>query len=144
MIINIEGFTHEEEDFLQKAYKIRDAVFIQEQNVDKFLEYDGLDESATHFLLECNGIPVGTARYRETDEGIKLERFAVLKEYRGKAFASLILKMMLEEVLPSGKQIYLYAQASAVTFYENHKFKKVGNSFEEADIEHFKMIFEKS
>jgi len=143
MLINIQAFTSEDEDLLNKAYQIREVVFVIEQNVDKFLEYDGLDDSSTHFLIELDGTPVGTARYRETEEGIKLERFAVIKEYRGKSLASLLVRMILDEVKPSKKQIYLYSQDTAVSFYEIHGFKKEGEAFEEANIQHFKMVYKR-
>ena len=141
MIINIEGFTTENEELIKEAYRIRDIVFVKEQGVDKYLEYDGFDKEATHYLVYYNEIPAATARWRETEEGIKLERFAVLKEYRGKALASILLKMILEEVKMSKKKIYLHAQDSAVSFYENHKFEIIGEKFKEADIDHYKMVY---
>jgi len=141
--IKIEVFTSEKPALLKDAFRIRNKVFVEEQNVDKYLEYDGLDDEAVHYLLVYNDKPVATARWREINEGIKLERFAVLKSHRGKALASLILKLMLEEVIPSKKKIFLNAQAEAEKFYEIHGFKRVGKKFVEADIEHYKMEYSK-
>ena len=93
-----------------------------------------------HILLHNIKIYVGTARYRFTDFGIKLERFAVLKSYRnlgvGKKLALYILNSIKGE-----KVIYLHAQESVIDFYSKLGFKKIGSQFFEAEIPHQKMIY---
>lgn len=143
MKIVVTGFSPEQEELLKEAFTIRQEVFVKEQNVDKRIEYDGFDTEATHYLVYLNEEPAATARWRETDKGIKLERFAVLKKYRGKGLAGVLLKFIMEEVLPSGRKIYLHAQSEVERFYEFHKFKRVGESFSEADIEHYLMEYSK-
>ena len=62
-------------------------------------------------FYETQNQPVGTARYRSTKQGIKLERFAVLKDYRGLGVGKALLSyaiMHLEE------KIYLNAQEQVV------------------------------
>ena len=59
------------------AMQIRTKVFVEEQNVDIDLEIENEEESI-HFLLYYRRRPVATARYRMTDKGVKLERFAML------------------------------------------------------------------
>lgn len=140
MIIEINSFNGKDER-VKKAIEIRFQVFVNEQNVSKHLEYDGLDFDAVHYLITVDKTPVATARWRETEEGIKLERFAVLKEYRGLALGILLLKYILREVIPSKKAIYLHAQESAVGFYEKFGFYKKGESFNEADIIHYNMFY---
>lgn len=139
--ITIEVFTSEKPALLKDSFRIRNKVFVEEQGVDKYLEYDGLDDKAVHYLLKYNEKAAATARWRETDEGIKLERFAVLQKYRGKALASLILKHMLEELIPSKRKIYLNAQSAVEGFYKIHGFKRVGEKFVEAEIDHYKMEY---
>lgn len=68
---------------LDKAFAIRKKVFVEEQNCPPELEWENEDVSI-HFLAELNGVPCGACRWRKTDAGYKLERFAVLKEFRGK------------------------------------------------------------
>jgi predicted GNAT family N-acyltransferase len=143
LTIQIESFNNEQAELLKEAFKIRNTVFVEEQGVDKFLEYDGLDNQAIHYLVLHNGKPVCTARWRETEKGIKLERFAVLKEYRGKSLGSVMLRYILEEVIPSKKKIYLHAQISAVNFYKAHGFETEGEKFTEAEIEHYTMVYPK-
>ena len=59
---------------------IRRTVFIEEQNIPEYIEIDVNEEKANYILAYVEGQPVGTARWRETKLGIKLERFAVLPQ----------------------------------------------------------------
>ena len=143
MKIEVYGFSPEEKDALKQALDLRNLVFVEEQNVDKRIEYDGLEEAAIHYLVYLNDKPAATARWRETEKGIKLERFAVLKEHRGKALAGVLLKFILSEVKPSKKRIYLHAQKPVENFYAFYGFKRVGEPFTEADIVHYLMEYDK-
>ena len=127
---------------LQTVFDIRQKVFVEEQNVPREEEYDEFEETSTHYLATYNGEPAGVARWRETDKGVKLERFAVLPEFRNKEVGGYILKQVLADVLSlhAGKNIYLHAQVPAMNFYARHGFEKVGEMFSECDIEHFKMV----
>ena len=127
----------------QEAVKIREQVFVIEQKVSKEDEYDQFEESSTHFLARMDGKPVGAARWRNTDKGIKLERFAVLKEFRGKGVGKSLVEAVLKDIHShshaEGKVKYLHAQLDAVPLYSKFGFKKVGEMFEECSIQHFKM-----
>jgi predicted GNAT family N-acyltransferase len=123
---------------LKKAFNIRHTVFVLEQQVPAEDEYDEFDKTASHFLATEGDTAVGTARWRHTDKGIKLERFAVLQEYRNKNVGSAILSAVLTD-LPDGHFVYLHAQLAAVNFYLRHGFVKEGDLFLECDIEHYKM-----
>ncbi|MCF6367022.1 MAG: GNAT family N-acetyltransferase [Bacteroidales bacterium] len=143
MEIKVIKFTSENKEQLEKAFQIRTKVFVEEQNVDKDLEYDGLDKNAIHYLVYYNKKAVGTARRRITKEGHKLERFAVYKEYREKKIGAALIVFILKELLPSESKIYLNAQAAVEKFYEKYGFKRVGEMFTEANIEHYKMEYAK-
>jgi predicted GNAT family N-acyltransferase len=124
---------------LEQAFAIRRQVFCIEQNVSEEIEMDEFDDVATHILAFINDKPVGTARWRFTEEGAKMERFAVLKEYRGKDVGEALVKYTLDK-LKDNDFIYLNAQESVIKFYEKFGFLSVGNRFYEADIPHKKMI----
>jgi predicted GNAT family N-acyltransferase len=143
MILRIESFSSENEKMMKDAYKIRYEVFVNEQHVDKNLEYDGLDSEAVHYVAYYDEFAAATARWRETKEGIKLERFAVLANFRKKYIGAFLLIYILDEIKKSNKKIYLHAQDSAVNFYKRLGFEIEGNSFTEADIIHYKMIYKK-
>ena len=119
---------------------IRKEVFIRGLNIPEHMEIDHNEDLATYVLAYIDNIPVGTARWRETKIGIKLERFAVLSEYRSNGIGQQMTKFILKN-LHNSKIIYLYAQKSAIKFYEKLGFKSVGNLFEEVGIKHQKMIY---
>ena len=127
---------------LKTVFDIRQKVFVEEQQVSPEEEYDEFENTSDHYLATFEGKPAGVARWRETDKGVKLERFAVLPEFRNKAVGSHVLKAVLADVLPkhSDKTIYLHAQLPAIPFYTRHGFEKTGPQFSECDIEHFKMV----
>ncbi len=109
--------------------------------MDHQLEYDNHENESTHFLALYDDIPCGAARWRHTDKGIKLERFAVLKEFRGKDVGLALLKEVIRDVMPLNKKIYLHAQISAHGFYAKHGFDEEGEHFWEANIEHVIMVY---
>ena len=131
----------EDAKLAEATLSIRRVVFIDEQKVDPEIEFEYESESV-HFLLIDEGIPVSTGRYRITDKGIKLERFATLAQYRNRGYGSVILNEILKTVMPMDREIYLNAQSGAIPFYKKHGFVVKGDRFYEADIEHFKMILE--
>jgi len=128
-------------DLYKQAVEIRKKVFVIEQNIPQTLELDQYDETSQHYLAFFNDNAVGTARWRHTENGIKFERFAVLKEFRNKNIGQNILNKLIGETLKYNKTIYLNAQINALNFYLKNKFIVKGESFFEAGIEHYKMIF---
>jgi predicted GNAT family N-acyltransferase len=125
---------------IDTIFKIRNQVFVVEQKVDATEEYDDDDEKCTHFIAYNNGVACGTARWRFKDKGIiKLERFAVLKEYRNTGVGAELVKAVLQD-LPFATKVMLHAQLHAVPFYEKMGFKSYGPQFEEAGIQHFAMV----
>lgn len=139
-MINIKRFEFSDKEFLSISNKIRTTVFVVEQNVDRALEYE-YEEEGNFYLLYYNEKPAATARWRNTEKGIKLERFATLKEYRNKGLGSKLLKKIMNDVLPLNKTIYLHSQIRAITYYERAGFRKKGERFVEANIEHYLMEY---
>ncbi len=135
-------FTYEDEYHFKQASGIRNTVFIQEQKVEKALEFDGLDNDCQHYLIFDSDKPIATTRWRKTDKGIKIERFAVIKEYREKGIGKFMLNTMLSDLNSLNTIIYLYAQDNAVDFYKKYKFKIIGDQFIEANIVHYEMCYE--
>jgi len=128
-------------DNYQEALDVRYEVFVKGQNVPEDLEQDGEDENCTHFLISLGEKPVGAGRLRPIDEGtIKIERMAVLPEYRNAGYGRQMLDHMLEFARDKNYQkAILHAQLPAVHFYEYARFKKVGDIFYEAGIPHISM-----
>ena len=124
---------------LEKVFAIRREVFVGEQNCPPELEWEHEDES-NHFLATVDGVPAGASRWRKTDKGYKLERFAVLKKFRGNGVGQELVKTVLADLPADADYVYLHAQVDAVTLYERFNFVKIGPEFEEAGIRHYKMI----
>ena len=141
MSLRVEKIT--DNSLLQEAFAIRNQVFVLEQNVDPALERDDFEATSHHFIAFLEEIPVGAARWRVTDYGVKLERFAVLREFRGKGIGQALVSEVLKDIAANpeaaGKIKYLHAQLSAVGLYSKFGFEKVGDLFEECFIQHYKM-----
>lgn len=131
------------EEGLQAAFQIREFVFVVEQEVDAAEEYDEFETTSVHYLALLEGVPVGTARWRFTSNGVKMERFAVLKEARGQGVGQALVAAVLADIdlHPDGKakKKYLHAQIHAMPLYAKFGFQQVGEQFEECAILHYKM-----
>ncbi|SFB98891.1 GNAT family N-acetyltransferase [Spirosoma endophyticum] len=129
---------------LESAFAIRREVFVDEQHVSAEEEYDEFEDISTHFLARADGTPCGTARWRRTSNGVKLERFAVLKTFRGMGVGKALVKAVLDDVFSQQpepiERIYLHAQVSAIPLYASFGFVSIGPMFEEAGIQHYKMV----
>jgi len=124
---------------LEKVFAIRREVFVGEQNCPPELEWEFEDES-THFLAKVDGVPAGACRWRKTDKGYKLERFAVLKPFRNMGVGQELVKTVLNDLPNDATYIYMHAQLPAIPLYERFNFEKTGPEFEEAGIRHYKMV----
>lgn len=141
---SIKAFTTADKQESELAYAIRRKVFVEEQNVSPEEEYDEFEDKSRHFLLMADGQPAGTARWRYTEKGIKLERFAVLPAFRNQGAGSLLVRTVLDEVKDQGRTVYLHAQVAAMKLYERAGFKATGPLFYEAGIPHYKMVLDQS
>ncbi|WP_449272075.1 GNAT family N-acetyltransferase [Hymenobacter humi] len=99
---------------LDAAFTIREKVFQQEQGVPASKEHDEHDRTdARHYLARAaDGTPAGAARWRQTDNGVKLERFAVLSDFRNQEIGAALLHAVLTDVkaeIPDA-EVYLNAQ----------------------------------
>ncbi|SMG48033.1 Predicted N-acyltransferase, GNAT family [Marivirga sericea] len=134
----------ETQDELKQIFAIREEVFVKEQKVAPEEEYDEFEEVATHFIaVDEEGVPCGTARWRFTQNGMKLERFAVLKSHRGKGVGQALVKEVIDNIALNpesrGKKMYMHAQLTAVNLYDRFGFQKIGDQFEECNIMHYHM-----
>ncbi|HEY9860901.1 MAG TPA: GNAT family N-acetyltransferase [Candidatus Obscuribacterales bacterium] len=121
---------------------IRHLVFQVEQGVTPALDFDGLDSESQHIVASINGHAVGTTRLRHLDERtVKIERLAVLPEFRNQGIGRQIMEATLELLTqsPQVKTVQLHAQLYIKDLYQKLGFVQVGDVFEEAGILHVKM-----
>lgn len=131
-----------DQENLDRVFAIRRKVFVEEQECPPELEWEYEDES-NHFLATVDDKPAGACRWRKTEKGYKLERFAVLQEFRNQGVGQELVKTVLADLPAAAEYVYLHAQLSAIGLYEKFAFEKTGPQFEEAGIQHFKMVLKK-
>ncbi|KAF2077504.1 hypothetical protein CYY_001203 [Polysphondylium violaceum] len=143
----------------QDIRKIRYDVFVIEQECSEEEEWDEYDATSKHLLLKVDGVAVGCSRWRKVYypkyEGnmecdvIKLERFAVLKEFRGKSFGKELVQQVIRNVYSETQGQYplfmINAQQYVEKFYKGLGFETDANIpiFYEANIPHVRMIITK-
>lgn len=136
--MEIKSFAIGNKELSEKAFAIREEVFIKEQEVERYEEFDEFETSCMHYLAFIDDKAVGTCRWRFTEKGIKLERFAVLKEYRQSGAGKALMEAVLKD-LPDQLTVYLHAQVQVVGFYEQFGFETYGDLFSECEIDHYAM-----
>ena len=118
--------------------QVRFKVFVDEQNVPEELEIDGYDDEATHVLILLDDKAIGTGRILADGH---IGRVAVLKKYRGQGVGKLIMKKLIEWAQENQLEtLWLSSQWHARGFYIDLDFACIGDRFEEAGIDHIKMI----
>ena len=120
---------------------------MEEQQVSAADEWDGLDESATHFLILDQNNAIGCARLlTEEHKGppcFHIGRVAVLKPWRGKGLGIALMRFIIRycRKLAPGNRIYLHAQCERQGFYETLGFIAEGDMFMDAGIPHISMSY---
>ena len=127
----------------KKAFHIREEVFVVEQEVAAEEEFDEFEDESHHFVaLDANDVPVGSARWRHTDKGIKLERFTAKQTMRGKGLGTAIVQAVMDDIAATaepGTYLYMHAQLPAVNLYLKFGFQTEGDQFDECGIMHYLM-----
>ena len=117
---------------------IRTRVFVEEQQVDPALDFDGSDTGCLQVIALLEQRPVGTARI---DQAGKIGRMAVLAEARNQGIGRAMLEYLCTWAKEIGfLEVNLHAQQHALKFYVAAGFQVSGKAFEDADIMHLPMI----
>ncbi len=120
-------------------FLVRGEVFIIGQEIDYEIEFDGLDSDCVLFTAYIDDIPVGAARLYKN----KVGRIATIEKYRNQGIASKIMSFIEDYAKKQGlKELVLNAQLYVKDFYEHLGYNPIGDVFQEADIDHIKMIKE--
>lgn len=143
-MFSAKWYDYSDTSALADSYKIRNEVFVREQGIPDEIEFDGSDDEAMFVVIYENETPCATGRVTVTDEGnMLLGRIAVSKEFRGKRYGDLVVRMLIRKCFDSGMEIqYVDAQAGAVDFYKKLGFEIVEGAkpFVKAGIEHIPML----
>lgn len=127
---------------------IRTQVFMDEQHVSAADEWDGLDDTAMHFLAQWQSVAIGTARVlvenpTENHPVFHIGRVAVLQQYRAQGVGRELMRHVIHWCRreSSVATIYLHAQTSRIRFYEHLGFVAQGTEFMDAGIPHRTMWY---
>ena len=126
---------------LKAAHNIRRTVFVIEQNVPPEIEWDEFEHSALHMICRLDNKVIGTGRITFFGSRAKIERVAVLKEFRHRGIGGKIMEFLVDECRnKNADYIYAHVQMQAYDFYKKMGFYEVGEIFDEAGINHIKMV----
>jgi len=118
-------------------FYVRGMVFVVEQGIDYEIEFDGKDVNSVLFVTYMNGQAVGAARLYQN----KVGRLATIKKYRQKGVASSLMDAIEQYAKDNRFQsLVLHAQLYVKDFYIKRGYKVEGEVFQEAGIDHIKMI----
>ena len=142
----IKPYTDLSKDELYKILKLRQEVFVVEQNCP-YLDVDGMDQRAIHVLGIDKENNIGAyARIihnvENRSEEIKIGRVLTSESFRGKGIGRSLMKETIQyskQRWPA-KNIVLSAQSYLLNFYQSLGFKKVGSEYLEDGIPHRAMI----
>lgn len=113
---------------------VRQAVFVDEQQVPWQLELDGEDFRARHWLATVDGRPVGTVRLLPDGH---LGRMAVVADRRRQGIGRRLLDTVLASARRDNRrEVYLHAQLTARAFYARAGFQAYGDEFMDAGLPH--------
>ncbi|ELR71591.1 putative acetyltransferase [Fulvivirga imtechensis AK7] len=105
-------------ELMEIAWDIRHSVFTKEQGIPAELDKDGEDKHALNILLYVDGRVAGTGRMViENKKGV-LARIAVLREFRGRGYASEIVRALERYGVEQGvTKFELYPHRYLESFY---------------------------
>ncbi len=96
MVNELNIVSSQDRDAFSQALKVRRAVFVVEQRIPRHLDFDGYDQYSWHILAKSNqGDLMGCARITPHDGMAILARIAVVKAFRGKGIASVLVNEAL-------------------------------------------------
>ncbi|PHK49809.1 GNAT family N-acetyltransferase [Staphylococcus edaphicus] len=126
---------------MEDALQIRKDVFVKEQGVPLENEIDQYEEIATHVIgYDSNHIPFATGRFRPINDGVKIERVAIMPSHRKSGNGQLLMQFLENVAKQQGfHKLSLNAQCHAQRFYESLGYKAIGDTFIEENIEHIAM-----
>jgi predicted GNAT family N-acyltransferase len=115
---------------------LREQVFIIEQSVPEYIEWDEYDESAIHLLaLDDAQQAIGCARIL-LERG-RVGRMGVLKAWRGNGVGYALLMEAIAISKAHGlQQLQLSSQTHAIPFYEKAGFVVTSDAYIDANIWH--------
>jgi predicted GNAT family N-acyltransferase len=117
---------------------VREVVFIEEQHVPLYIEWDEFDQDAIHLLaLDAYGKAIGCARILKKG---RIGRMAVMPDWRGQGLGLALLDEAMKICKSLGMQsVAISSQTHAIKFYEKAGFTVTSEAYIDANIWHVDM-----
>ena len=130
------------EDILE-IKKIRKTVFTDELNISQSYLIDEYDITCEQFLIKNDNLTIGTLRLRKENNAIKLERMAILPEFRKMSFGLRTIDEVKKYCMTKNEsKIFLDSIYDVRGFYRKCGFGEMGTVFERVGIPHIRMELE--
>ena len=137
--INILKLNFNDKDF-SHIKNIRKSVFNIELGISESELFDKHDEICDHFLIFNGKNVVGSVRIRSMGQTIKLERMAILKDFRIKNYGKNCILQIIEYYSTKGFcNIILDSIYSVRGFYKKCGFIEEGEILQRVGIDHIRM-----
>lgn len=143
---------------LEEVTHIRKKVFVEELGIAKDTEFDEEDKEAIHAIAyfqrnqkdmeQAVNIPekiaVATGRIIYDGEECKIDKVAVLKEYRGKSYGDFIVRLLINKAFNCGaKRVTLNTQLESINFFRKIGFQQEDDEINQGGEVLYKMKIEK-
>ena len=137
--IHLLKFSFNDNDFSIIKH-IRKTVFTNEIGISESELFDEYDEYCDHFIIFDGKNVVGSVRFVSFGKTIKLERMAILQEFRRKNYGKNAILQLSEFYNSLGyTQIFLDSIYSVRGFYKKCGFLEQGEIFQRVGIKHVRM-----
>ena len=138
--IHLLKLNYKDQDYLL-IQNIRKIVFHDELGISESKIFDRSDKTCDHFLIFDGKKIVGSLRILHFDKKIKLERMAILKEFRGQGYGNASILQIKEYYSALDfSQIFLDSIYSVREFYRKCGFIEEGEIFQRVGIDHIRML----
>jgi predicted GNAT family N-acyltransferase len=125
---------------IEEIKEIRKVVFSHELNISESYLFDEYDKTCDQFLIKNDEVTVGALRLRKENNAVKLERMAILSEFRKISFGTKAIDEIKKYCVIKGEsKIFLDSIYDARDFYKKCGFNEIGSVFERVGIPHIKM-----
>ncbi len=138
MLAKVEMIEGRWQELAPQLKQIRTEVFIEEQHVPVYIEWDELDADAIHLLaLDEKNQPVGCARILKQG---RVGRMAVVRSWRGSGLGKALLERAINICRRLNMpKINISSQTHAIKFYEKAGFVVTSEAYIDANIWHVDM-----
>ena len=119
---------------------IRKKVFTDELNIPESELFDEYDATCEHYILFDGKQAVGSIRFLKIKNEIKLERMAILSEFRENTYGKSAILQLAEYYRITGySKMILDSILTVKDFYKKCGFIEEGKIFQRVGIDHIRM-----